>query len=75
MPAGVGADDQCLGGGGPSCTAPEITNQTGAGAALPSIWTCEASARYVCDGRGFKVSEACANGCQGEGVGHDDQCL
>jgi hypothetical protein len=29
----------------------------------------------VCDGRGFKVSQACPNGCQGEGAGHDDQCL
>jgi hypothetical protein len=74
--AGIGADDQCIGGaGGPSCTATEITNQTGAGSAMPSLWTCEGSARYVCDGRGFKVIEVCANGCQGEGVGHDDQCL
>jgi glycoside hydrolase-like protein len=73
--AGVGADDQCLAGGGPSCTVAEITNQTGPGAALPSLWTCQGSARYVCDGRGFKVTQACANGCQGEGFGHDDQCL
>lgn len=73
--AGVGADDQCNGGGGPLCTSTEITNQTGAGSALPSIWTCEGRARYVCDGRGFKVAESCSNGCQGEGFGHDDQCL
>jgi hypothetical protein len=72
---GVGVDDQCSGGGGPSCTAGEITGQTGAGSAMPSIWTCQTGNRYVCDGRGFKVTERCANGCQGEGFGHDDQCL
>jgi CHAP domain len=72
--AGVGADDQCVGGGGPRCTSTEITNQTGAGSALPSIWTCQGSARYVCDGPGFKVTESCANGCLGEGFNHDDQC-
>lgn len=72
--AGVGADDQCS-GGGPSCTATEITDQTGAGSAMPSIWTCQSGHRYVCDGRGFKVTEMCASGCQGEGFGHDDQCL
>jgi hypothetical protein len=72
--AGVGADDQCNGGGGPRCTATEITNQTGAGSALPSIWTCEGSARYVCDGPGFKVTESCPNSCVGEGFNHDDQC-
>jgi hypothetical protein len=72
--AGAGADDQCNGGGGPTCTQAEITNQTGSGSALPSIWTCQGNTRYVCDGRGFKVSEHCPSSCVGEGVNHDDQC-
>jgi hypothetical protein len=71
---GVGVDDQCNGGGGPSCTQTEITNQTGSGSALPSIWTCQGTKRYVCDGRGFKISEQCPSSCLGEGFNHDDQC-
>jgi len=69
-----GVDDQCSGGGGTTCTQTEITNQTGSGSALPSIWTCQGTKRYVCDGRGFKVSEQCSISCVGEGFNHDDQC-
>jgi hypothetical protein len=71
---GVGADDECAGGGGPKCTPSEIKNQTGAGALEPSIWTCQGNARYVCDGQGYKVTNPCENICVSSGPNHDDQC-
>jgi len=69
--AGVGADDQCA-NAQPTCSSSERINATLNGA---HFWTCEGSARYICDDRGNKVSQGCHSRCQGEGVGHDDQCF
>jgi hypothetical protein len=66
---GVGHDDQCP--LATACTASEQTNSTLNGA---HFWTCEGNARYICDDRGHKASQTCANGCQSAGVGADDQC-
>jgi hypothetical protein len=70
VPAGSGADDQC-GVAGATCSSTEQTNATLNGA---HFWTCEGSARYICDDKGQKVSQACTAGCSPAGVGADDTC-
>ncbi|HEX8108113.1 MAG TPA: hypothetical protein VF516_10325 [Kofleriaceae bacterium] len=74
----AGADDECAFGSAVQCTSAEFSGQNllvnGFNA---SFWTCQGAARYVCDGASahYKVKESCPNGCQGAGVGRDDQCL
>ncbi|HZU85214.1 MAG TPA: SpoIID/LytB domain-containing protein, partial [Polyangiaceae bacterium] len=68
---GAGVDDQCNGGGGPTCTSAEYAAQNLNGA---SYWTCQGNARFMCDGKGYKITEACSRGCISEGAGADDQC-
>jgi hypothetical protein len=54
-----------------TCTSAEYAAQNVNGT---SFWTCQGASRYVCDGAGHKVVEACATGCRSEGAGVDDEC-
>jgi len=53
------------------CTSSEIASSRANGV---NYWTCEGSARYLCDDLGNKIVEACPSGCAGAGALADDQC-